>query len=150
MVSTKDETTGLTQEQEEVVVALLNEATVQRATAATGVPERTIYNWLHEPVFKKVYLERRRDAFSQAVALTQRYASMAVNVLAKIASDERAPHSARVSASRTIIAIGRSGIELEDLAARVDALENPLKGGSVNLDMMPPRIRRFESQGPQS
>jgi len=146
MVSTADEQTGLSAQQEEVIVALLNEVTVQRASAATGVPQRSIYNWLHEPKFKAVYLERRREAFSQATSLSQRYAPLAINVLAKIMNDERAAHSARVSAARTLLEFGRTGIEIDDLAARVEALENPTKGnGVVSLNLLPPRLERHES-----
>ena len=48
----------------------------------------------------------------------------AVNTLAKIMADATAPHSARVSAASATLKFSREAIELDDLAARVEALEH--------------------------
>ena len=63
-----------------------------------------------------------REAFGQAIALTQRYAPLAVNTLAQVMMDG-APTSSKVAAATTILRFGREGIELDDLGARVEALE---------------------------
>lgn len=114
---------NLTPKQEQAIVALIQEHNVQKAAAAAKVGPRTIYRWLKEHDFDRAYKRARRDAFSQAIALTQRYAALAVNTLAKVMTDESAPHSAKVQAATTILKFGREGIELDDLAARIDALE---------------------------
>ncbi len=49
---------------------------------------------------------------------------MAVNTLAQVMADQAAPASARVSAAIGLLRFGREGIELDDLAARLEALEN--------------------------
>ena len=41
--------------------------------------------------------------------------------------DSAAPPSAKVSAATALLKIGREGIELDDLAARVDTLEQAAK-----------------------
>ncbi|MFG0241673.1 MAG: hypothetical protein ACF8R9_05595, partial [Phycisphaerales bacterium JB054] len=64
-----------------------------------------------------------RDAFNQAIALTQRYASLAVTTLAKIMADASAPNAAKVSAATAMLKFGRESIELDDLAARIETLE---------------------------
>ena len=46
-----------------------------------------------------------------------------MNTLVKVMSDTGAGHSARVSAATALLKFGREGIELDDLAARVEALE---------------------------
>jgi hypothetical protein len=109
--------------QEKAIVALLGEHTVEKAAKAAGVGERTLYRWLDDPIFSSVYRKWRREAFSQAIALTQRYAPLAVNTLAKVMSDPSAPSSAKVSAATTLLRFAREGVELDDLAARVEALE---------------------------
>jgi hypothetical protein len=109
--------------QEKAIVALLAEHTVEKAAKAAGVGERTLYRWLDDPVFSSVYRKWRREAFGQAIALTQRYAPLAVNTLAKVMSDPSAPSSAKVSAATTLLRFAREGVELDDLAARVEALE---------------------------
>ena len=114
---------GLTAPQERAIIALLNEQTVGRAAAAAGVGQRTLHRWLKEPTFARAYREARREAFGQAIALTQRYAPLAVNTLAHVMMDNDAPSSSKVAAATTILRFGREGIELDDLTARIEALE---------------------------
>ena len=114
---------GLTPKQERAVAALLAEPTVARAAASIGMNDRTLYRWLKEPAFGRAYREARREAFAHAISLTQRYAPVAVHALAQITNDATAPHSARVSAATSILKFSRESIELDDLAARVEALE---------------------------
>ncbi len=115
---------GLTGQQERAIIALLNEQTIGRAAAAAEVGQRTLYRWLKDAAFSRAYREARRDAFGQAIALTQRYAPLAVNTLAQVMMDDGAPSSSKVAAATTILRFGREGIELDDLAARVEALES--------------------------
>ncbi|MGH7292608.1 MAG: hypothetical protein ACREJT_15425, partial [Myxococcota bacterium] len=109
--------------QQAAIIALLNEPTIEKAAARAKVGQRTLVRWMGEPVFRKVFLKARRDAFSQAIGLTQRFAPVAVNTLVKVMADDTAPHHARVSAASTLLKFGREGIELDDLAMRVEALE---------------------------
>ncbi|MCH7792525.1 MAG: hypothetical protein IID31_09635 [Planctomycetes bacterium] len=118
----------LTPKQERAVAALLTEHSVERAAASAKVGTRTIYRWLDEPDFAAAYRRARRKAFGQAIALTQRYAPLAVNTLAKVMMDESAPHNAQVRAAATMLKFARDGIELDDLAARVEALEEAARG----------------------
>jgi len=115
--------TGLTLAQEKAIVALMAEPSIARAAQACGVHERTIHRWLETPVFMSAYRRARREAFSHAIALTQRYAPLAVQTLAKVMSDDSAPHSARVQAATSLLRFGRDGIELDDLQERIEALE---------------------------
>ena len=120
---TDDLQRALTPIQERAIIALLNEQTIGRAASAAEVGQRTLYRWLRTPEFARAYREARREAFGQAIALTQRYAPLAVNTLAQIMMNDSAPTSSKVAAATTILRFGREGIELDDLAARVDALE---------------------------
>ncbi len=126
--SPAEETNGplgaLTPQQERAIIALLNEQTIGRAAAVVEVSQRTLYRWLDKPAFSRAYRKARREAFGQAIALTQRYAPLAVNTLAQVMMDDHAPSSSKVAAATTILRFGREGIELDDLAARVESLEN--------------------------
>ena len=46
-----------------------------------------------------------------------------MTALAKMLSDTSAPHAAKVSAATALLRFGREGIELDDVAARVEELE---------------------------
>ena len=114
---------GLKPNQERAIIALLNEPTIKRAAESAGVGEKTIYRWMGDATFSKAYRKARREAFSHAISLTNHYAPHAVNTLVKVMSDSSAGHAARVSAASAMLRFGREGIELDDLAARVEALE---------------------------
>ncbi|CAN5861267.1 hypothetical protein BH11PLA1_BH11PLA1_18480 [soil metagenome] len=125
---------SLTTRQQDAITALLIEPTVARAAEGVKVPLRTLYRWLQSPQFAQAYREARRMAFAHAVAQTQRCAPLAVNTLARIASDPDAPAHARVAAAGTLLRFGREAMEVDDLAARVELLEGtgraalPLEG----------------------
>jgi len=89
----------LSAKQEEALVALLNEPTVNKAALLAGVGERTLYRWLDEPGFSRAYRTARRQAFNHAISLTQRYAAAAVQTLAKVMADPKAGPSAKVAAA---------------------------------------------------
>ena len=118
---------GLTPIQERGILALVSEPTIVRAATAIGVNERTIRRWLEDLRFKKVYHTVRREAFDQAIGLTQRYAPVAVNMLAKLMNDPQTPTAAKITAAMGLLRFGRDGIELDDLAQRVEALEGAVE-----------------------
>ena len=119
---------GLTPRQGRAVEALLREPTATRAAAAAGVNERTLRRWSATPAFRSALLRARRDAFGQAVGLTQRYAPVAVATLVKVMQDPAAAPSAKVTAAAVLLRFGRDGVELDDLAARLDDLERQAVG----------------------
>lgn len=116
-------TPGLSHKQEQAIIALLAEPTVARAAKTCKVGVRTLHRWLREEVFGKAYRLARRETFAQAVSLTQRYAGLAVQTLAKVMTDDNSPPASRVAAATSILKFARDSIELDDLAERVDALE---------------------------
>ncbi len=121
---------ALSPKQEKAILALLQEPTIAKAAASAGVGNRSLVRWLTQDDFSRAYRKARREAFSQAIGLTQHYAPLAVNTLATIMADKTAPSHARVTAASTLLKFGREGIELDDLAARVEALENAAESAS--------------------
>lgn len=115
---------GLEPRQEQAIVALLNQPTVAQAAASCAVSERTLHRWLADPAFVKAYRTARREAFSHAVSMAQRYTPLAVQTLAKTMTDTSSPHSSRVSAASNLLKFGRESIELDDLVGRVESLEH--------------------------
>jgi len=116
--------------QEKAIVCLLNEPTIKRAAEAAGVGERTLHRWMTEPVFGAAYREARRLTFSQAIAVCSHYAAAAVHTLARVLSDPASPPASRVAAASNLLKFSRESIELDDLAARVEALEASQKAES--------------------
>ena len=114
----------LTRPQEAAILALLSEPSIAAAADKAGVSERTLHRWLkEEPRFMAEYRRARREAFAQAIGLTQRSATAAVGTLLRVMHDTKATWSSRVSAATQVLRFAREAIELDDLAARVETLE---------------------------
>lgn len=117
------DTTVLTAKHYNAIAALLSEPTVRKAAEVAKVPERTLYTWLKRPAFAAEYRAARREATAQAQARAQQYSSSMVGVLVSIAADTRKSAAARTTAASKVIDIAIKSVELDDLAARLDALE---------------------------
>jgi len=109
--------------QEKAILALMAEPSIARAAGTAGVAERTLHRWMDDARFMAAYRRARRESFSQAMAIAHRVASIAIGTLAKVMTDPMAPHAARVSAAAAVLKFGREAIELDDLAERIEGLE---------------------------
>jgi DNA-binding MurR/RpiR family transcriptional regulator len=111
--------------QEQAIAALLAEPTIAAAAARVGVSEVTVARWLREPSFAAAYRKARRDVVEQAVGRLQQAAGEAVDALK---GNLTAANPAAVnSAARAILEHAIKGVELVDLAERVEALEAAAK-----------------------
>lgn len=127
--------TRITPEQERAIVALISEPTLAKAAKAAKVHEATLLRWLKLKGFGRAYRSARRDAFAQAVAMTQRYAPIAVQALAKAMTDAEVPHSTRVSAAIGLLRFARESAEIENLHHQLEELEAlPLASSDVDPD----------------
>ena len=133
---------GLNDRQQRGLQALLAEPTITRAAEAAGIGERTLRRWLAEPAFRAAVNAARRESFGQAIGLTQKYAPVAVATLVKVMQEASGGPSAKVSAAATMLKFGREGIELDDLAARVEALEQAAAAATT----APPPERKPEGE----
>jgi hypothetical protein len=113
----------LTAKQHNAIGALLTQPNVRSAAEAAGVPERTLFAWLRQPAFAEEYRLARRESTNQAVARLQSASSAAVSVLLKVLANETTKPTVRVSAARCVLELAIKAVELDDLAARLEALE---------------------------
>ena len=108
---------------EEANAALLTQRNIEEAAKAVGIGANTLPRWLKVPEFQTAYREARRAAFGQAVARLQQGTSAAATTLLKTMIDPGTPASVRVRAAEAIFNHAAKGIEIEDIEARVAALE---------------------------
>jgi hypothetical protein len=109
--------------QEEAIAALLTHRNIEDAAKAVGISAKTLLRWLKEPEFAKAYRDARRAAYSQSIARLQQASSAAAATFLKLMVDPSAPAAVRLRAADLVFVHGAKAIEIEDIEARVSALE---------------------------
>jgi transposase-like protein len=107
----------------DAIAALLTQRNVEEAARAAGIGTRTLLRWLKIPEFDAAYRQARRAAFGQTIARLQQGSSPAATTLMKLMLDPATPPSTRARCSEAIISFSSKAIELEDIEARLAALE---------------------------
>ena len=113
----------LTHKQDEAIIALLTHRSTEEAARAVNVGVRTLYRWQKDPDFNAGLRAARRTVFAQAVARLQQMCSAAVSTLGKVMVDPGTPAATKVRAADSILNHSAKAIEIEDIEARVAALE---------------------------
>jgi hypothetical protein len=108
---------------DQLVVALLQHPTLEKAAAAAGMNESTLWRWMQNEEFQDKYRRARRQAFSQAVARLQNACNGAVATLVRIMMDPAAPAHSRVRAADSVLVHSLRAMEVEDLEVRIACLE---------------------------
>jgi transposase len=114
---------GKSRKREQAIIALLNTRTIADAAQMAGVSLRTMKRWLADPEFKAQFERAKSELLRTATAKLRREASTCVEVLARIAQDEKAPPAARVSASTVILKFALDAETQEVLEERLRRLE---------------------------
>jgi hypothetical protein len=130
------------------IAALLAQRTIAEAAQQVGIGERTLLRWLQEDsAFQAAYRTARRHVVQHAVAQVQQATSTAVATLEAIMQDSTASASARVSAAKAVLETAIKGVEVEDLEARMTALESPEPGADgMSLPRLSSRLTKLEAQ----
>ena len=113
------------------MTALLTTPRLTDAVHQVGISEVTAWRWLKDPTFQTAYKEARRAVVEQAIVQVQQHTGDAVTTLREIMQDATASASAWVSAAKVMLDTAFKVIELEDLEARLTALEAHLAGPTV-------------------
>lgn len=109
--------------QDALMVELLTRRTIRAACEAAGVSERACRRWLHEDAaFRRRYRELRSAHVSEAVARLQAGAARAVGALLALTAG-RTRDEVRLRAAVAVLDLALRGEAVENLAARVEALE---------------------------
>jgi hypothetical protein len=116
----------LTRLQEDLLAALMTERNIKEAAGKAGVPESTARRWLTLPHVKAAYRRLRRAVVEDAVARLQRSAQDAATALRR--NLRCGTPSVKVRSALGILDHAVRGVELVDLAERVEELERCLYG----------------------
>lgn len=119
----RDSASKLDQKQEDAIVALLTHRNIEEAARAIEVAPSTLFRWLKDPEFDQAYREARRMAFRQSIGRLQQGATAAATTLLKMMVDPNVPPSCRIRAADSVLGHAAKAIELEEIEARLAALE---------------------------
>ena len=119
----------LGRKQEEAIAALLSHRNIEEAARAAGVGTRTLIRWLKLPEFGREYRQARREAVHQSVARMQQATGAAATIVMKLMTDPNVQAAVRLRAAECVFDRAIKGIELEDIEARVAALEATTASG---------------------
>ena len=115
--------TKLKPKQEEAILALLSNRTVEDAARAVNIAPRTLYRWQQDTVFDAAVRKARRAGYALSIARLQQASGVAVSVLLKVLADGATPASVKVRAVDSVLSHAAKAIEIEDIEARVAAPE---------------------------
>jgi hypothetical protein len=135
----------LTAPQARFLAALLTEPTIQAAAAHAGCPLRTAHRWLATPAFQEAYRAAQREWIRQATGQLQQATSQAVETLRRNLACGQP--TAEIRAALAILDQAFKATELQDLAARLEALERQL--AEIAPAEPTPRLRLEKGGAPE-
>lgn len=106
------------------IAALLVAGSIHEAAAQAGISESTLDEWLRDPEFSADYARARRRVLDGVIGKLQQAASAAVEALTRNLNCGTA--SVEVRAAEAILTHTFRGVEITDLAVRLEEVERLL------------------------
>lgn len=102
---------------------LLTSPTYAEAARRANVSESTLLRLRKKPDFQEVINALKKEMFSETMQKAQSYSKEMLEVLRTIALDDKATDSSRVSAAKGILEMGIQLRNMEEIEAKILALE---------------------------
>jgi hypothetical protein len=109
---------------EQLVRALVEHPSVEKAAAAVGISESTAWRWVKSLEFRQQQREFLRVGSSRHAGRLQGAASMAVSSLVRTLADKEATAASKVRAAEVILSEARSAYDREVLLFQLEQLES--------------------------
>jgi hypothetical protein len=114
----------LTGQQCKALALLAGGDSIEAAASAAKVNPATVHAWLKKESFVVEYRAATSLVIAHATSQLKSATGEAVSTLRAVCRDDVAPASARVSAARTILELAYRAVEIDDVIARIEKLEN--------------------------
>lgn len=112
---------------EQAVAGLLRGGTIAQAAAHAGISEGTLKDWLKSAWFQALYQDAKNRLLEGTINRMRTLGEKALRTLEEVMDDEQSPPAARVTAGRALLDLMLKAIETQELAARLDKLEQSLE-----------------------
>jgi DNA-binding MurR/RpiR family transcriptional regulator len=130
----KEYSAKLPRKGQQAIAALIEAPTIREAASIAGVGEATLFRWLQDTSFQNAYRDAKHRIVNHSITRLQQATGEAVETLVEIMKDEAKPASSRVACAKAILDMSVKTVELEDLVARIEALEELVIRGGRNHD----------------
>lgn len=121
------------EKQEQLIIALMNEPTISQVAKRLKVNESTIFRMMQDESFKVKYREARRQLLYNSISQLQAISGEAVQTLRTIMNDGEVSPAVRVSAAKSILDMSLKAAEVEEIAERVDRIEEEIQRKGVRF-----------------
>lgn len=118
----ENSTNGITVKQQKAITALLSERTTGAAAKRAGIGERTLYNWLADPVFRAVLREAEREVLETVTRRLSSGQALALDTLQKLIQSAR-HESTKLTACVSWLNMFIKYRDMKDIDERLTALE---------------------------
>lgn len=125
------EGSGLSAKQRRAIELLAQGATRREAAKSSGISERTLFRYLHDPIFAQELERVERELWRATLSGLKSGIRRSLDYLISVLNDEKADKRDRLQAARTLMQTALrviEAVELGELRARVEALEKLLEG----------------------
>jgi hypothetical protein len=112
-----------TKQRQQLVLAMLQQPTLEKAAAAVGISSTTAWRIGKTPEFEEEMREAQRKAYGQSLSRLRYASPAAVNTIFRVMADPKTPASSQLRAADSVLHHAARGIELEDLGARIGNIE---------------------------
>jgi lambda repressor-like predicted transcriptional regulator len=117
----------VTHKQRKAIAALLATPTVRAAAKQAGVSEKTLYQWLSEPAFKRALQDAQTALLEETMRHLSAGAGLAVDTLRQLAQSGE-HESTRLRAAVAWLELVIKYKDVLDVEARLEALESAVFG----------------------
>jgi hypothetical protein len=122
-------------QREQLILALLQQPSLERAASAIGVSAVTAWRISKTPEFQQEYRQARRESMEQSARRLQQGCGVAALTLLKIMMDPNSPAASRLRAADSIISHSKSLMELEDIDVRLQRVEEIVASQEENRSL---------------
>lgn len=129
-METDAHTDDLTSRQWAAIDALLQQGSITKAARDVKVNRSTLTRWMKQPDFQRAYRAARSRLSESAITLLVRHSEAAAIALLGLIASAATPPAVKLAACSRVLDFALRAVEIDDLAARLEVLEEQMNGGS--------------------
>lgn len=124
----------LSKKQGDTLLALISSPSIREAAKKANVGEVTIYRFLNDDNFQRIYRRVRKFVVMEALAKVQTNLAQAVDVLVSILKDPDTSVGHKIATAKIMLEYSLKSVETEEIMERIEDIENYIKSMKEELN----------------